>query len=157
MRAPVLALALCAPLPALAECPPGGSVFSCRIDGKVLELCRKGDNLTYSYGPAGAPELAMSESLLTVDYQPWPGIGSSVWESVAFTTGDHLYEVWTRTDRNFAGLDGGIMVSRNGASLADLYCNEGTASNPLYDTLFPMKESVGLCWRGPNEGWVTDC
>ncbi|MBW7922507.1 MAG: hypothetical protein H3C51_10445 [Rubellimicrobium sp.] len=150
----VVALTLCTPLPAAAECAPGGLVFSCQIGAKVLELCRKADNITYSFGPPGAPELRLSAPLVTLDYEPWPGIGSSVWEQVTFGNGGYSYTVWTRTDRNFDGLNAGIEVSRGASSVASLYCDAGSASNQLYDTLYAMKESVGLCWGGPNDGWT---
>jgi len=157
MRALLLSLILAAPLPALADCAPGSTVFSCRIGGKVLELCQQGASLTYAFGPPGAPELVLSEPLLTVDYQPWPGVGSAVWESVTFRNGNHGYEVWTRSDRNFRGLEAGIEVSRGGARLASLGCDPGSASGPLYDRLFPLKEAAGLCWHGAAGGWSTDC
>lgn len=156
MRALALSALLLAPLPALADCLPGGHVFSCQIGKKVLELCQQGEVLTYSFGPRGAPELALAESLRSVDYTPWPGVGISIWESVAFVNGNHAYEVWTSTDRSGGGLEGGVNVLRNGALLAQLQCDRGSASGPL-DSIYSLKESVGLCWDHGAHRWSADC
>ena len=75
MRA-ALILALLA-TPASAACQ-GDEAFSCQIGKKALDVCYWKGALIYRYGPKGHPELTIAEPLETVDYTPWPGIGSAI-------------------------------------------------------------------------------
>lgn len=156
MRALALSAFLLAPLPAMADCLPGGHVFDCRIGTKVLELCQQGEALTYSFGPRGAPELVLAESHRSVDYTPWPGVGSAIWQSVTFVNQGYGYEVWTSSDRSGGGLEAGVNVLQNGAMIAQLHCDRGSASGPL-DTLYSLKESVGLCRDHMAHRWSAAC
>lgn len=156
MRALALSALLLAPLPAVADCLPGGHVFSCRIGAKVLELCQQGEALTYSFGPRGKPELVLAEPLRSVDYTPWPGVGSTIWQSVRFENLGYGYEVWAATDRSGGGLEGGVNVMQNERLLAQQNCDRGTISGPL-DILYSLKESVGLCWDHAAHRWSADC
>lgn len=154
-----LCLAL-APLPALADCPSAGAmVFSCQIGKKSLTVCHMGDALIYSYGAWAKPDLTISEPLESVVYTPWPGIGSSIWETVAFQNQGYTYEVWTSIERDpdsTQPLQGGINVLKGEALQAQLTCDNGTASNPL-DGIYGLKESIGQCWDFDSRSWQTAC
>lgn len=158
MRRLVLALTLL-PLPAFADCAGGAQVFTCRIGAKSLELCHQGDDLTYAFGPAGTPDLTITESLTTVNFTPWPGVGSAIWESVIFLNADYAYEVWTSQDRSPEAegvIDGGVNVLNGEELVAELVCDPGTASQPL-EGIWDLKESVGLCWEFSSYAWKTAC
>ena len=134
-------------------------MFSCRIGAKALELCHVGGDLTYAFGPRGAPELTITEPLQTVNFAPWPGVGSNIWETVIFVNGDHAYEVWTSVTRDpeaTDGLQGGVRVLNGAAMVAELACDPGTASNAL-DVIWDLKASVGMCWEFASISWKTVC
>lgn len=158
MRIAPLLLALL-PLPAAADCAGGEEVFTCQIGAKSLELCHIGDDLTYAFGPAGAPDLTITESLTTVNFTPWPGVSSNIWETVIFLNEDYAYEVWTsqaRDPEDTAGLQGGVRVLNGEELVAELTCDQGTASQPL-EGIWDLKESVGLCWEFNSFSWKTSC
>jgi hypothetical protein len=155
---PVLLLTFL-PLPALADCGAGTEVFTCQIGAKALEICHVGDDLTYAFGPKGAPELTISESLTTVNFAPWPGVSSNIWETVTFVNGDYAYEVWTSVARDPEATDGqqgGVRVLNGEEMVAELTCDPGTASNAL-DVIWDLKESVGMCWEFSSISWKTSC
>jgi hypothetical protein len=81
MRSALLLLALAAPAHAACQ---GDEAFSCQIGAKRVEVCYWKGMLTYSFGREGKTELTLNEPLETVAFTPWPGIGSSLWETVAF-------------------------------------------------------------------------
>ena len=156
--APVLFLALL-PLPAVADCAGGDKVFTCQIGAKALELCHIGDDLTYAFGPKGTPDLTITEPLLTVNFTPWPGVGSAIWETVVFVNDDYAYEVWTSVERDpesTEGRHGGIRVLKGDETIAELECDQGTPLQSL-DGIWDLKESVGLCWEFGSQSWKTTC
>ena len=145
------------PLPAFADCPAGGEVFSCQIGAKGLEICHQGDDLTYAFGPKGAPELTISESLTTVNFTPWPGVSNNIWENVVFVNDDYAYDVWTsvaRDPEDTIGLQGGVRVLNGEETVAELTCDPGTPSQSL-DGIWDLKESVGMCWEFSSFSWKT--
>lgn len=147
------------PFPAAADCAGGEEVFTCQIGEKHLEICHVGDDLTYAFGPQGNPDLRISESLTTVSFTPWPGVGSAIWESVAFVNDGYAYEVWTSQERNGeenTPLEGGINVLNGEDLVAELRCDADTASQPL-EGVWDLKESVGLCWEFSSFSWKTTC
>ena len=159
MRISLLTLALFLPTTALADCPGGAEVFSCTIGKKTLEICHRQNSLTYRFGPPGAPDLTLTEPLATVAFTPWPGVGSAIWESVAFPNQGYTYEVWTAVERDpedTKGLQGGINVLKGEALQAQLTCDPGTASQSL-DTIFGLKEAIGQCWDFDSRSWATTC
>ncbi|WP_395543183.1 hypothetical protein [Neotabrizicola sp. sgz301269] len=149
-----------APLSAQADCPTAeATVFSCQIGKKTLTLCHWKGALTYSYGVAGKPDLTIAEPLESVAYTPWPGIGSSIWETVAFQNQGYIYEVWTSIERDpdsTQPLQGGVNVLKGEALQAQLTCDTGTASNPL-DGIYALKESIGQCWDFDSRSWQGSC
>lgn len=156
---PVAVLLALLPLPAMAECVPGGQVFSCQIGAKTLEICNESENLIYAFGPPGQPELLLAEPLATVTFQPWPGVGSSIWESLIFYNEGYTYEVVTSADRDPTGedgLQGAVYVLQNEAMVAELTCDPGTASNSL-DVVWDLKEAIGQCYEFASQSWKYTC
>lgn len=156
LLAPLLTLL---PLPAAAGCAAGEEVFSCHIGLKSLEICHIGTDLTYAFGPGGKPDLVLTEALKTVNFTPWPGVGSEIWETVAFGNAGYSYEVWTsvaRDPEDAKGLQGGVRVLNGEATIAELHCDPGTPSRSL-DGIWDLKESVGLCWEFGSQSWKTLC
>ncbi len=154
----VLALACLLPLPALADCP-GQVVFSCPIGAKHLQLCLTETDLIYSYGKIGAPDLTLREGLSTVAYQPWPGFGRTIWDSVRFQNADVSYEVWSSIDKQMSedeppqDWQGGVIVTRGDETLADLSCS-APPDPPFLDVLMEAKKAAGQCWDFEVQGWA---
>lgn len=156
MRASLLLILLAAPAGATCQ---GDTVFSCRIGAKILEVCHAAGALTYAFGPEGQPELTLSRPLATAAFTPWPGIGSEIWETVAFPSRDHVYEVWTsvlRDPESTAGLRGGVDVLRGEELVARLRCDPGTPSQSL-DVIYDLKTAIGQCWDFDAKAWTRSC
>ena len=156
--APVLLLTLL-PLPAFADCAGGEEVFTCQIGAKSLEICHQGTDLTYAFGPKGTPDLALTESLTTVNFTPWPGAGGAIWDTLAFQNDGYTYEVWAeqeRTGEDDAPLLAGISVLKGEERVAELSCDPGTPSQ-LLEGIWDLKESVGLCWEFSSYSWKIAC
>ncbi|MCB6178886.1 hypothetical protein LHP98_12190 [Rhodobacter sp. Har01] len=157
MRAALMSLALLAPSAALADCP-GEVVFSCPIKGKVLEVCHDGSAAQYVFGRPGTPDLTIRESLATLAFQPWPGIGRTIWQSVRFQNDDVVYEVWSSVDKpmeeNAPDPDwaGGVIVTRADETLAELACSD-PPDPPFLDALYDAKVAVGQCWNFDSQAW----
>lgn len=148
-----LLLALLAAGPAHAACQ-GDEAFSCQIGAKTLEICYWKGMLTYRFGPEGKPELMLNEPLETVAFTPWPGIGSSLWETVAFRNEGYIYEVWTSVERDPEATEpraGGVRVMQGTDTVAELACDRGTAT-PM-DTLYDLKDGIGQCWDMEAQTW----
>lgn len=155
MRA-VLLLALLA-APAHAACQ-GDEAFSCRIGAKTLDVCYWKGMLTYRFGPDGKPEITLSERLETVAFTPWPGIGSSLWETVAFQNDGYTYEVWTSVERDPEASEprsGGVRVMQGDTTVAELTCDRGTATS--MDGLYDLKDGIGQCWDMETQSWTNVC
>lgn len=143
--------------PALADCR-GDILLSCPIGKKILQVCHHGAGATYSFGPPGASELEIETPISRLDYRPWPGIGSSIWESVIFTHDGVDYEVWQAieklTEEHETGPEwsGGVTVIRGDETLASLSCD--TPPDPAaLDLLFAAKEDAGQCWDHATLAW----
>lgn len=139
--------------PAHAACQ-GDQAFSCQIGTKTLEVCYWKGMLTYAYGQEGKPELTLNEPLETVAFTPWPGIGSSLWETVAFQNDGYTYEVWSSVERDPEATkprSGGVRVMQGDATVAELTCNRGTATS--MDGLYDLKAGIGQCWDMDSRSW----
>jgi len=151
MRAALLLVVLAAPAHAACQ---GDEAFSCQIGAKTLEICYWKGMLTYRFGPEGKPELMLNEPLETVAFTPWPGIGSSLWETVAFRNEGYIYEVWTSVERDPEATEpraGGVRVMQRTDTVAELACDRGTAT-PM-DTLYDLKDGIGQCWDMEAQTW----
>lgn len=151
MRAALLLALLAAPAHAACQ---GDEAFFCKIGSKTLEVCYWKGMLTYAYGPEGKPELFLNERLETVAFTPWPGIGSSLWETVAFQNDGYTYEVWTSVERDPESTEprsGGVRVLQGDATVADLTCDRSTATS--MDGLYDLKAGIGQCWDLESRTW----
>ncbi|HLQ19675.1 MAG TPA: hypothetical protein VK146_11910 [Tabrizicola sp.] len=152
MRAALLLFALTAS-PAHAACQ-GDQAFSCKMGKKTLDVCYWKGMLTYRYGPEGKPELTLNEPLETVAFTPWPGMGSSLWETVAFRNEGYTYEVWTSVERDPESTEpraGGVRVLQGDKTVAELACDRGTASS--MEALYSLKDGIGQCWDMEAQSW----
>ncbi|MES2816883.1 MAG: hypothetical protein V4720_18420 [Pseudomonadota bacterium] len=157
MRTAFLLALLAAPLagPTWAACQ-GDEAFSCQIGTKTLEVCYWKGMLTYAYGPEDDPEIFLNERLETVAFTPWPGIGSSLWETVAFANAGYTYEVWTSVERDPEATEpraGGVRVLQGDQTVAELDCDRGTATS--MDGLYDLKDGIGQCWDMDAQAWGT--
>lgn len=155
MRAALLLafLAIPAASPIWAACQ-GDEAFSCQIGAKRVEVCYWKGMLSYRFGREGKPELMLNEPLETVDFTPWPGIGSSLWETVAFKNEGYTYEIWTSVERDPEATEprsGGVRVLQGDQTVAYLDCDQGTAT-PM-DTLYDLKDGIGQCWDMEIRAW----
>lgn len=148
-------LTLATTTPATAACR-GESLFECRIGSKDLALCRSGNTVSYSFGPAGKPEMQITTQLEDLEYQPWQGFGRAIHESVTFRNEGIGYEVWTSFDRlgEAAIFEGGVNVISGGKTIATLNCRQGSVDAAL-DLLSAAKEGTGQCWNFEQQSWVT--
>ena len=141
--APVLAVLLASQ--AHAACAPGQETFlSCTFQNgrKAVDVCVQGSTASYRFGPTGgAAELALTVPISALDYTPWPGIGSNIWERVIFTNGGVSYEVYGSVSKAVdtkgqpAEIYGGIDVFEKGSLLASLTCDTGSVDFPWTDAL----------------------
>ncbi len=159
MRHAVLFAALCLPVP--VQACPGDLILSCTAKGgtRALEVCLEGDAFTYAYGPVGrAPELTLREPLANGTLYPWQGFGRAIAESIGFANGPFRYEVFysvDRLDENHPS-EGSVSVTRDGAEIAYIACDPGSAELGLFAAQDGM-QALGLCWSQDAEGWTTTC
>jgi len=134
-------------------------LMACSFDdgAKTVQVCLSFDQVTYTYGPKfGDPELTLSENVTTIDYLPWPGVGSAIWETVTFYNGDYSYEVLAGFERDPENPQsfGGISVRRDDEEVANLTCDPDSVEFGWEVALFDAKRAAGQCWRdAPNRGW----
>ncbi|MBA3911904.1 MAG: hypothetical protein C0524_19000 [Rhodobacter sp.] len=158
MRNLIFAVTLLA-APAHAACPNDSEIFSCTIDGKPLRICHWRGALIYNFGPVDKPELSLSQPLQSVQFTPRPGMGGSIWESVAFPNQGYTYEVWTSIELDpeaVEGLQGGINVLEADALVTQLTCDPGTPANSL-DIIYELKQSIGQCRDHDTRVWTNIC
>lgn len=124
---------------AQASCLSGAELFmSCDFpNGKFVEVCAGNDTASYWFGPQGGqPELAMTVPRSQVNYEPWSGVGSSIFEAVTFHNNAVSYEVYGAIDRQVTGASkdianfGGINVFEKGRQIATLECRPSTVDFP---------------------------
>lgn len=158
IRAVTCAGAVLCTTPAIASCDL--TFMSCTFEGgaKTVEICLNGSDVTYAFGPTGgAADLALSVPVAEVDYFPWPGVGSSIWETVTFYNDRYSYEVFAGFERNPEDPTnfGGINVGRDGEEVANLSCDPESIEWGWDIALFDAKTAAGLCWTyGPENKWV---
>ena len=71
------------------------NIPTCTVGSKQLSLSIRDDNITYSFGPKGNPELVLKEPFAAVDFQPWSGWGSTDTNTVTFANNAHTYTVFS--------------------------------------------------------------
>ena len=149
-----------------AACGPDQQTFvSCQIAdrGTILAVCFDAQMASYSYGPAGQPELTLQEPVFTLDYTPWPGVGGAIWEEVTFYNGPYSYTVLGGFDRPMDDADmenlaerqfGGVVVRKNGTTLVELTCEPATVDYAWGEGLWDAKQDAGLSWNTYERIWV---
>ncbi|SIN82212.1 hypothetical protein [Vannielia litorea] len=152
MIRPAAALLLLTAFPAGADCITATESFvACKMSGgsKELRACWGPGSVGYQFGPEGGePDLVISVPLRDLNYIPWPGVGSSIWEEAIFLNADVQYTVWHRIDRKPEGdpPSAGVTVTRGDETLADLTCDPGTIT-ANFEGLYEAKTAIGQCWR----------
>lgn len=150
---------------AIAECSSDQELyFSCSFSegDKAIHVCENPGSVTYQFGPIGEePELMLSETVQDVAYTPWSGIGSTIWEEVAFGNEGYRYVVYAALVRSFPQNEtdditvtptGGITVFNGETEIANLRCDEGSAEFPWGTGIYEAKTSLGLCFD-VSDGW----
>ncbi|SHG83813.1 hypothetical protein SAMN05444003_1156 [Cognatiyoonia sediminum] len=150
---------------AVAQCDADQELyFSCSFSegAKAVHVCENPASVTYQFGPTGeAPELMLSENVQDVDYTPWPGIGTTIWEEVVFESQDYRYVVYAALVRSFPENEtdditvtptGGITVLNGETEIANLRCDEGSAEFPWGSGIYDAKTSLGFCFD-VSDGW----
>ncbi len=138
--------------------------LSCDIgrSGKTLNVCHDNDIITYSFGRPGAPELALAATIAAIDYTPWPGAGSTIWEEVAFENGDYRYITYGAVDRILpddrdgeieVSISGGVVVRRGDDVIAELPCLSGTVDFGAGAGLWDAKIAAGLSYDPQERVW----
>ena len=111
----------------MAACPSSDQVvFSCITNkAKLIEVCDLGQQVTYSFGPVGKPELALRVPRAQASTQQWEGIGQTVSYSVDIPNGKTTYSVFWAVDRmdESAGVNAGVQVIINGKTAATVMCD----------------------------------
>ncbi len=147
--------------------------------GKRVEVCFDRSRVTYAFGrPGRAPELTLSESVATVDYEPWSGVGRAKSEAVRFVNGGYGYQVIGIMDIDYSpGGDGEIVTTErgylqvfragadgridfiDGTPIAEMSCDEEATFFPWGGLdgrlwLDEAKQELGLCWSHKIDiGW----
>lgn len=162
MKSLVVALCLIAPAPAFACFGEiGEPLFDCTFKGgsTQVQVCLQGDTAYYSFGPAGsAPDMVLARQVRDIDMTPWPGIGRTIWEEVTFGNGSYAYRLAYAIDKmdESQPVSGSLLVTQDGAEIADLTCDTGSvAAYDLYP-LYEAKVAQGECFT-PGEGWAATC
>ncbi|TNF19619.1 MAG: hypothetical protein EP318_13925 [Rhodobacteraceae bacterium] len=162
MKTLVAALCLIAPAPALA-CfgAVGETLFHCTFKGGRSEarVCLQDGAAYYAFGPKGsAPEVVLARDVAAVGMAPWPGIGRTIWEEVAFGNGAYGYRLSYAIDKMAPNepVVGTLVVTRNGEEISALTCDRGSVSAHDFYPLFEAKEAAGACFT-PGQGWSRSC
>ena len=158
----VVALTLLASA-APAQCPSEDATFlACMVEtsGKSLSVCLEDGAVVYRFGPVGAPELILSQSVAQVDYRPWNGVGKAIYEEVRFPRSDVSYVVFGGIDRIdgeeeiIAAPFGGVEVIRGETVLGKFSCTPETTRFSWGEGLSNAKRAAGFTWKGVQQKWV---
>ena len=158
VRAGLFALASAFASAAAATCI-GDPILTCTIGSKTLSLCLGDETATYSFGPAGSPELILSRPIREVDYIAWSGFGRYPTNKVVFSNHDYSYVITSGYDRHEDGdrpYEVAILVERDNRIVANLECRETFEDDPL-DVVWNAKEAAGQCWQIETRDWQDDC
>jgi hypothetical protein len=149
--------AIIAPGLAAANCT-GALILSCPVVGseKFLDVCATPRGFTYAFGPDGAPEIELVAPYESGPVQPWPGVGSNIWSSVRFVSGDYVYEAWVAADRmsEDAPLDGGVRVLSMPSEeiFTEQTCRTGEVAGDVFGASDSMAQA-GFCWNLDTQEW----
>jgi hypothetical protein len=131
-------------------------ILSCTFDdgAKAVEVCVQGDQLTYDFGPLPKAELSLSVPLDEGTFNPWPGVGSAIWESVDFSNEGFTYQAWSSIPKDLKRPEvGGVLVLQGEDTVADLTCDAGTIRSD-FGSLSAIMYDAGLCYSHDDQDWV---
>lgn len=138
----------------------------CQIENneKILSVCFDDESAIYRFGPAmDAPELELTTSIAKLNYTPWLGVGSAIWEEVVFFNEGYSYTAITGLLRIFPDDNetvigekhfGGVIVHRGSVQIADLTCDPATITHDWVGGLSHAKNNLGLIWNYDERDWV---
>ena len=124
---------------------------------KMVSVRLDGPDVTYAFGDLNEmSDLILTESAADIDYQPWPGVGNTIWESITFYNGDYSYTVVMGVERkNNPDSYGGIIVRKAGEEIANLDCIPSSVSFDQVSPLSQIKAEAGWCPDfGAKGGWT---
>ncbi len=152
---------------AFAECATRQDTFlSCTFSQgrKAVDVCVEGNNLIYRFGRVGkTPDLTLSVSVIDAEYTPWPGVSSSIWETVTFQNQETRYEVTGVINRIYpenenddirVELNGYIEVIAGGETQATLSCDAGSVDFLYGGSIYDAKTAAGQCWMFEERLWA---
>jgi len=159
---------------AQAKCTADQKVFSsCQIEGRNTEVfvCFDDERATYQYGQIGGPlELILSETVESVEFEPWSGIGRETGESMTFYNGSYSYTLvggFERVLPNDEDLEenglydaktrhyGWLEVAFNDELLLRLECIPETISYAFGGGIYDLKVDSGQTWDDRARRWIT--
>lgn len=151
------ALLCCLGSAGLACSDPDGIFLTCQIEdsSRHLAVCVEEGAVVYRFGPVGVPDLELAEPVETITYQPWPGIGRTIWEELTFRNGDYAYVVHAGVERRYLSATdevipvpfGGVDVYQTGAGedpIAAFRCAPETVDFPWTPAISQAREAAGL-------------
>lgn len=106
-------------------------LFHCTFGNgaKQVGVCYSDGVVSYAFGPDFVtPELSLNRPLAQVDYTPFAWASNTIFESVALTNVDTVYEVFAATKRGpYDGVtEGGITVTPPNGQYVTLTCDAGS-------------------------------
>ncbi len=139
--------------------------FACDMgEGKSVGVTLEDGTAIYAFRhPTNS--LTLTRDVQDVHLTPWPGIGRTIWEEVAFENAGFRYLVYASIERIYpedesaeieTSVSGGIIVSRGETRIAELSCLAGTIDFPWGTELFDAKEAAGQCFDRTSTLWA-DC
>lgn len=140
--------------------------MSCQIEqsDSSLRVCFTADTAIYRFGsPKEEPDLEITEPVGSLVYEPWPGVGRSIFETLVFSNEGYDYTVFAGFDRMFGDETeqdhptprfGGVTVSRGADELAALSCSRQTVDFVWGEGLFKAKQNLGYLWDFDSRSWV---
>lgn len=144
----------------------GQTFLFCQIENSSKFISVRFDDIGASYRFGASfeePELQLAEEIATLDYTPWPGAGSAIWEDVVFSNEGYTYTVSVGFNRIFpedqdgeieTQAFGGVIVKRAGAIIAELSCDPETVLSDGEGQLAWAKNQLGYVWDGRAGEWV---
>lgn len=116
-----------------------------------------GDHVSYEFGRRGREaDLKLVRNVTEVDLYPWPGVSRTIWEQVSFENAGVFYRVFYAQERDprTPELSGGLLVERDGETLAELTCDPGSVATSGYPLpLYDAKEAAGQVFNRATTGW----
>ncbi len=132
------------------------TLMACTFKGGQTAMSVNLDNgsVTYDYGPVGQPsDLVLTDAVIDIDYQPWPGVGSAFWEEITFENKGYYYLVsmFALRDPGNPEIGGGVFVFEGETQIAQLDCDPGSAIFAEGE-LGSAKRAAGLCFE--RDTWI---